>query len=137
MNFGMNTLTNSVAALALCAVVVPSVRAAEPATRYVVIFEKNYAHEEKYSVMNMDDYRKAARKADVAKAMEMFEAQLDLVRLGGDIPDGGGNGSVNRLGDPIKSLVGAPSGDGSRQGKRLGGPITSLGGSPFGDGSSR
>jgi hypothetical protein len=271
MKFGMNTLANSVVVLALCAVVVPSVRAAEPATRYVVIFEKNYAFEEKYSVMSMDEYReaaklargevalmrkaltlarrewkdaeeqrlgidknnnqrnttsgkverpksfpslklnrspgirflgfcdsqaaaeskcsafearaaqrltpkvgsrmssaqpsrmsssppsrlkrststrssssssssdrKAAREADVAKAMKMFEAQLELVRLGGDIPGGGGNGSVNRLGDPITSLGASPSGDGSsRQGKRLGGPITSLGGSPFGDGSSR
>jgi hypothetical protein len=252
MKFGMNSLASSVVVLALCAVVVPSARAEEPATRYVVVCEKNYAHEEKYSVLSMDEYREAAkrargegalvrkaltlarrewknaeekrlgiekksmadylnpnrddknknqttitfekverpksfpslklnmspgirslgfcdsreaaqskrstlearaaprlthkggsrmssslpsrlkkptrssssssdRKADVAKAMEMFEVQLDLVRRGG------GNGTVKRLGGPIKSLGDSSSGGGSsRKGKRLGGPITSI-----------
>ncbi|MBT3294244.1 MAG: hypothetical protein HN919_11345 [Verrucomicrobia bacterium] len=68
----------------------------------------------------------ADREADKAKAMEMFEAQLELVRRGGNMP-GGDNGSVKRLGGPITPLGGASSGGGSsRKGKRLGGPITSI-----------
>ena len=59
----MNSLASSVAVLALCAVVVPSVQAEEPAERYVVVCEKNYAHEEKYSVLSMDEYSEAVKRA--------------------------------------------------------------------------
>ena len=62
MNCDMNSLMRPVAMLALCAVLVPSARAAAPAERYVVVCEKNYAHEEKYSVMSMDEYREASKR---------------------------------------------------------------------------
>ena len=264
MKFGVNSVVYSVVVLALCAVVVPSARAAVPTERYAVIYEKNYAHEEQYSVMSMDEYREASkrtrgegalvrkaltqarrewkaaeeerlgikkksmadylnqnnnkdnkdnkdkknqttitfekverpksfpslklnmsptlrclgfsdsreaaeskcstlearaaqrlthkgvsgmsssrpsllkkptrnsssssadREADKAKAMEMFEAQLELVRHGGDMPGGERKGTATRLGRPIKSLGGSSAGGGSnKKGKRLGGPITS------------
>ena len=60
------------------------------------------------------------READKAKAMAMFEAQLAIVRRGDRM---GGNGSVKRLGGPIRSLGGS-SGGGSKS--RLGGPMTSI-----------
>jgi len=63
MKFNMNSLASPVAVLALCAVVVPSARAAEPAERYAVVCEKDYAYEETYSVMGMDEYREASRRA--------------------------------------------------------------------------